>query len=671
MGPAQFFRQCQGSRMGRTHYRRRAALFVSKRMLAVSILAGPSLAPAATQVALLADMSFEELANIQVTSVSKKAERLADAPASVFVITAEDIRRSGAATLPEALRLAPNLQVAQTSASGYAISARGFNGSNNSAPNKLLVMIDGRSVYTPLFSGVFWDAQDVMLEDVERIEVISGPGGTLWGVNAVNGVINVITRSASETQGALVSVAGGNLGGDVAARYGGKMGEDGSFRVYFKQSNREPMSTEAGVEMTDGWHRKQGGFRADWGKGGDRVSVVANAYDGAIGQPQPGSLSVTGLSLPLDTISISGANLTARWDHQLDDGGSISFQGYYDHTKRDIPPMFGETLDIVDLQFQHSLNKLGAHALVWGLDYRLAMDDVDNKTPFAAFLPDQVNQEWISLFAQDEIALRDDLTLTLGIRAERNPYTGAEFLPSARLGWKLAGDHLIWGAASRTVRAPSRFDRDLYLPFVPLTGGPDTRSEVAEVYELGYRGNFGNRLTYSVTAFHADYDHLQTLGYSPPPPAPPAAIIFSNDMEGKAHGIEMWGTWQVQSWWRLSAGYTQLRERLWLKPNGIDTEAPDASGKNPRHTAQLRASFNLTPKHDLDIAVRHVSALSSPDPVPAYDAIDARFGWRIQRDLDLSIIGTNIFGTQHAEYGPALYRAVIPTGVFARLTWQF
>lgn len=652
---------------GNSFVRRKAA--GAAIMLAVS---GHTWAIERMSVAMLTDMSFEELANIQVTSVSKKAEPLADAPASIFVITAEEIRRSGAASLPEALRLAPNLQVAQVSASGYAISARGFNGSNNSAPNKLLVMIDGRSVYTPLFSGVFWDAQDVMLADIERIEVISGPGGTLWGVNAVNGVINVITRSAQATQGTLISVTSGNLGADISARYGGQMGEDGNYRLYFKQSNREHMSTADGTSITDAWHKKQGGFRADWGNPGDRVSVIANFYDGAIGQAQPGALSVTGVALNLNTISISGANLTARWDHQLDDGGSLSLQGYYDHTKRDIPPLFGETLDIIDLQLQHTLSKIGAHAPVWGLNYRYGMDDVNNQTPFATFLPAQVDQKWVSLFAQDEIELRDDLKLTLGIRAERNPYTGTEFLPSARVAWKLASEHLIWGAASRAVRAPSRLDRDLYLPTVPLTGGPNMRSEVAEVYELGYRGQFGSSLTYSVTAYHSNYDNLQTLGFYPSNAAP-TSVVFSNDMEGKADGVEMWGTWQVQTWWRLSAGFTHLNETLKLKPGGIDTAAPNAAGKNPERTAQLRASFNVTPQHDLDIAVRHVSALTDPalNPVPAYNAIDVRFGWRIQRNLDLSIIGANIFGTQHAEYGSDQYRAVIPTGVFGRLTWQF
>jgi iron complex outermembrane receptor protein len=634
-------------------------------------LSAPLAAAASTQISMLADMSFEELANINITSVSKKSEPLADATASVFVITADDIRRSGAASLPEALRLAPNLQVAQSSGSGYAISARGFNGRNNSAPNKLLVLIDGRSVYTPLFSGVFWDAQDVMLEDIERIEVISGPGGTLWGVNAVNGVINVITRSSKDTQGILAAASGGRQGSNMAFRYGGKLGEDGSYRVYGKQSDRDNLYTANGTPVTDAWHKKQVGFRADVGHEGNRVTVLGNAYNGAIGQAAPGSISITGTTLALGTISISGLNLTSRWDHMLDDGSSFSLQAYYDQTTRDVPPTLAETLDIFDVQFQHSLKPIGMHTPVWGVNYRYGQDDVNNKTPIIAFLPAKVDQKWVSLFAQDEMALRDDLKFTLGIRAEHNPYTGVELLPSARLGWKVLPEHLLWTAVSRTVRAPSRFDRDLFLPtnVPPLTGGPDTVSEVANVYELGYRGQVGRNLTYSITRYKTYYDHLQTLKLYPNATAP-TAIVFGNDMDGRANGLEMWGTYQAQTWWRLSAGFTGLKESLRLKPGGVDKSAPTASGKNPEHTWQLRSSFNLTPQHDFDLAVRHVSSLSSPDNIPSYTAIDARFGWKIQRNLELSVTGTNLFGSAHTEYGLAQYRAEIPSSVFVKLVWQ-
>jgi iron complex outermembrane receptor protein len=417
------------------------------------------------QGADFADLSIEELANIQVTSVSKRPERLLDAPASVFVITADDIRRAGSRSLPDALRLAPNLHVGQVSGSGYSISARGLNGSGNSGPNKLLVMIDGRSVYAPLFSGVFWDVQDVMLEDVERIEVISGPGGTMWGVNAVNGVINITTRSAHATQGSLAVAQGASDGADLAFRQGGRSG-DASWRVYGKAFTRERNETAAGGRVNDAWRQAQVGFRADWERGNDVFSVNGNVYRGEPEQPEPGAISVTGTDLRLGEIDTHGTNLTGRWERVLADGGRLSVQAYLDHTRREVPPTFTESLNIADLQFQHTLPAWGAHSLVWGANYRHSWDRVAN-SDVIAFLPARDQQTWASVFAQDEIALRPDLSLTLGARVERNDYTGNELLPTARLSWRLNPRHALWSALSRTVRAPTRLDVDAYIPGRP------------------------------------------------------------------------------------------------------------------------------------------------------------------------------------------------------------
>ncbi|MES2534896.1 MAG: TonB-dependent receptor [Pseudomonadota bacterium] len=614
-----------------------------------------------------ADMSFEELGSIRITSVSKKPEKLADAAASVFIITADDIRRSGATSLPEVLRRAPNLNVAQVSGGGYAISARGLNGSNNSAPNKLLVLIDGRSVYSPLFSGVFWDVQDVMLDDIERIEVISGPGGTLWGVNAVNGVINVITRPASQTQGGLVSIGGGNRGNDTAFRYGGTFGDDGSYRIYGKRFDRKHTSTESGATVNDAGHNNQIGFRADWRRPRNQVTVHGNAYTGSADQPAPGAINITGTNLALGPIDTSGANLTTRWQHLLEDDSSLSFQVYLDHTRRRVPPTFSETLNIVDMEFQHSLRPSGGHAVVWGANYRYGMDHVSNSAIFA-ILPGKVNQKWASLFVQDEITLRKNLELTIGARLERNDYTGNEILPNLRLAWKFAPDHLLWTAASRAVRAPSRLDSDAFIPGVPpylLNGGRTVRSEVANVYELGYRGQFGNKTSYSITAFHNVYDHLRTQEVDPGR----TFLIFANEMEGTASGVETWGTYQATPGWRLSAGYTALRENFRLKSGSNDLNGPGSAGKDPAHTWQLRSSFTMAPDRELDISVRHAAALSNP-AVPAYTAVDARFGWKLRRDLELSITGQNLFGTRHAEYGPLATRSEIPTSVYLKLLWK-
>lgn len=625
-----------------------------------------STASAATALpADFADLSIEELANIQIHSVSRKPESLAAAAASVFVITADDIRRSGWTSIADMLRLAPNLQVAQVGNGGYAISARGLNGSNNSASNKLQVLIDGRSVYAPLFSGVFWDAQDLMLEDIERIEVISGPGATLWDVNAVNGVINITTRSARDTQGSLAVVSAGRRGDDVAFRQGGTMNGGGHWRAYGKYLDQRHTELADGGKVNDARQQAQLGWRADWERGAHQFSVHGNAYRGDANQAEPGALQ-TGAPLVFGPIETSGVNLTGRWSYALGSGGSVSLQGTLDHTKRIVPPTFGESLDLADLQFQHSVGTMGAHTLVWGANYRRTWDDVTN-SQYLAFLPARARQTWSSLFAQDEIVLRKDLRLIAGARIERNVYTGTELLPTLRLAWTMAPAHTVWASASRTVRAPSRLDADAFIPGAPpylLRGGPRVRSEVAKVIELGYRGQPLPQLSYSMTAFHHDYDHLRTQEVD----AGGTFVTFGNLMEGKAHGIEMWGNYQVRPTWRLSAGLLALHERLQLKAESNDLAGPAIVGKNPAHTAQLRSTFNLSDDKEIDVALRKVARLGDPD-VPGYTAIDARFGWRLQRDLELSVFGQNLNG-EHGEYGPIAARTQLGRTAGAKLVWQ-
>lgn len=628
--------------------------------LALAMLAF-SLGPAAqAAVPPLADLSLEELLNIEITSVSKRPERLTDAAASVFVITRDDVRRSGARSLPEVLRLAPNLQVARASASAYAISARGF---NSNARNKLLVLIDGRSVYSPLFSGVFWDVQDVMLEDIERIEVISGPGGTLWGTNAVNGVINVITRSAKDTQGGLLAIGAGNRESEGAVRYGGSFGTNGHYRVYGKYFDIDQTRTATGTPRDDAWHKGQIGFRTDWADGADTFSIKGNAYRGAAGQPAPGTIT-TGTPFALGTIRLSGANLTGRWEHRLAGGSTLALQAYYDRTERIVPPTFSETLDIVDVQFQHSLQPKGMHSVSWGAGYRYSFDRVTN-SQYIAFLPAKENQAWASLFIQDEMRLRDDLRLTLGARVERNDYTGAEFLPSARLAWKPAANHMLWTAASRAVRAPSRLDRDTFVPGSPpylLAGGAPVRSEIANVYELGYRGQPASQLSYSVTAFYADYDHLRSQELGPGG----TFLFFGSEMEGSARGAEMWGSYQAARTWRLSAGLTLLDTDLRRKPGSTDPFGPSALGNDPEYQWNLRSSWDLSPRHELDIMVRRIGALPNPK-TPDYTAVDARLGWRINRHAALSLALNNVFDSAHTEYSQSTVQGEFGRSVFLQL----
>lgn len=636
--------------------------------LALSLTALPAAATAALAADSLVSMTLEELGNVRITSVSKHAERLADAPAAVFVISADDVRHSGVTSLREALRLAPNLQVMQVSAGSYTVTARGF---ANSAGNKLLVLIDGRSVYTPLFSGVFWDAQDVALDDIERIEVISGPGGTLWGTNAVNGVINVITHPAKATQGGLLSLGAGNQLKDATVRYGGALGDNGAYRVYAKAFTEQHTEDRQGNAVDDAWHKAQIGFRTDWTEGADQFSVQGDAYHGVKGQPKPGTI-VTGARFALGDVTIGGVNLTTHWSRELDDGARLSVQAYYDHTERAVVPTFTEELDIVDLQAQYALAPLGRHAIVAGVQLRHAIDHLDN-SPYIQFLPADDSQSWTSLFAQDEVTLTDSLRLTLGLRLERNDYTGMEYLPSARLAWKVTPDSLLWGAVSRTVRAPSRLDRDTYVPVRPglparlLNGGPDFVSELADVFEVGYRSQVSKRLSYSVNLYRALYDRLHTQDLTPSR----TQLVFGNGMKGATSGIETWGSYQATPDWRLSAGFTALHKTLEIKPGVIDTaNSALQEGLDPSHTWTVRSSLQLTHDTDFDASVRRVAALSNPD-VPAYTAVDMRIGWRLRPDLELSVSGQNLFGPGHAEFTGAATRSLLGRTVLVSLTSRF
>lgn len=617
-------------------------------------------------VASLADLSIEELSTISISSVSKRPERLADAPAAIFVITSGQIRRSGATSLPEALRLAPNLHVARISASSYAISARGFNGPS---ANKLLVLIDGRSVYTPLFSGVFWDVQDLLLEDVDRIEVISGPGGTLWGVNAVNGIINIVTKSAERTQGDLVTALGGNADADLAWRHGGRLGESASYRVHAKAFRRDHTWTEAGVAVKDRQRASQMGGRLDWAGGRDRFALIGQAYDGKREQPAPGSIVVAGTTIPLGPIPTSGASLVARFERQLDAGTSWVLQGSLDRTKRTVDPTFAETLDVADIQFLHRSMPWSGHQLVWGGELRASRDRLTNSR-YVAFLPARLNQQWASLFAQDQVQLRPSLQLTLGARVERNDYTGNEWLPSARLAWKRDENHLVWGALSRTVRAPSRLDRDTFVPGRPpflLRGGAPVESEVAKVAELGYRGRPTERSSLSVSAFHAAYDKLRTQQVAPDR----RSVVFNSAMKAEVQGLELWGAVQLMPNWRLQAGATRLWQHFVLYPGSNDFNAPRAAkGANPERQATLQSSWDLGPHIDVDLSLRHVSRLPSAD-VPAYTSVNLRAAWRPANSVELSVALLNLQGGGHGEFSPRATRSEFDRGFVVKAAFEF
>jgi iron complex outermembrane receptor protein len=608
----------------------------------------------------LKKLSIDDLMGLEVTSVSKQAERLADAPSSIFVITSDDIRRAGVTSLEEALRLAPNLQVARIDASQYAISARGF---NNAVGNKLLVLIDGRTVYTPIFSGVFWDQQDVMLEDVERIEVISGPGATLWGANAVNGVINVISRKASDTQGGLVSLRGGDEETGATLRYGGALGDNTHVRVYAKGAQLDNTRRANGTAVPDAFDFGQVGFRADWQSGRDELTVHGDVYSGHAedrGSPNFG---------PVGRIKSSGANLLSRWTRTLENS-DLRVQAYVDHAERQDLNTFSPEADVYDLELQHSVRR-GNHRLVWGGGYRHGRDEVEpgrflGLIP-SGFIPASQALDWWNVFAQADFALTDSFSLTAGLKFEHNDYTGVENLPSVRFAWKLSPQLSLWGAASRAVRAPSRLDRDLFLPLTPpfiFAGGPDFVSEVAHVYETGLRGQVSNRVTYSATLFWHDWDKLRS-GSAP-------QVVLQNQINGSVYGLEAWGTWEVIEGWRLSAGLLSLHKDLTLEPASTDpggVDNPNLSN-DPDYKMMLRASVDLGSDHQLDLSARHVATLPHP-VVPNYTAVDLRYAWRARPELEVSLVLRNAFGGEHAQFNDAPARSQIASDFYGQVRWSF
>ena len=603
----------------------------------------------------LADLSLQELADLPVTSVSKRPESLADAAASIFVITNDDIRRSGARTLPEALRLAPNLEVGQATANNWAISARG---SNETYADKLLILVDGRIIYNPIFSGTFWDVQNVMLEDVDRIEVISGPGGTLWGTNAVNGVINIITKRAGDTEGALVSAGGGRPGADADARWGGSAGESGSYRVYALTSDDYPSSTEAGVPVHDGLRTTQAGFRADWTGAVQQFNLQGDAYS----TDEDSGLSLGGGHM-------TGFNLMSHWDDNFSDGSAVSALAYYDHASRYVPGSYGDRLDIVDAELQHVLPEWRAQRITWGLSYRYAWDAWHNLPGPAAivFYPASTKQAWSSVFGQDEIHLAPAWRLIAGARLERGPYTGYEFLPNLRLAWQPEANLLTWLAASRAVRDPARLDTNWYAPANPpylLAPDGSFTSESVNVYELGFRSDMHD-WSWSAAAYHNDYMHVRTTTLVS---AAPVQVTLGNGMTLTENGFEAWATYKPRDNWRVQLGYNALHQDFALAPNALPNSIPSEGDDAPEWWS-LRSSYDFAGGFELDITVRHSGSLPNAY-IPAYTTGDVRLGWASGQHWDFSLLAQNLFGPAHTEYNPQGPTSQFGRGLYARLTWR-
>jgi iron complex outermembrane recepter protein len=630
--------------------------------VAAGLLAGglPDCARAQPAAEELSRMSLQELTQLQVTSVAKAPQALSAAPAAIYVITHDQIVRSGATSLAEALRLAPNLEVTRVSASDYVVAARGFNGDPQAQnfSNKMLILIDGRSVYSPLFSGVYLDAQAVLLRDVDRIEVISGPGAALWGANAVNGVINIITRTARSTPGTYASVGAGNLTEQIEARYGAEVGDSAAVRVYARAVKRGAMQLADGSSAHDDWYKTQAGFHADWSGENDTVLLEGDTYHALENQATAGA----------GDLLVSGADLLGRWLH-TSARSQLRLQAYIDESERSSPfGGLGALLHTYDLSLQQNLTLGAAGQLVWGAGERVNQYSITNDPTGLSFVPPRRALTLGNLFAQETLPLGASLKLIAGAKLEDDPFAGWQFQPDARLAWTPGDDLLLWAAASRAIRSPTPFETDVVErigPLLALQGDRAFKPERVTAYEVGYRGRPAATLSLSLSGFYNVYDDLRTI-------EPTAASFFplswGNLMRGDTYGVEGWADWQVLDWWRLSPGFRTLSERLRLEPGASGILGTAQAGDDPAAELKLTSSMTLPGPLDLDATLRHVSAL--PDPaLPAYWELSARLAWQLTSTLELSVTGSNLLHARHLEL-PTPYGEYIDRSVFARIDWS-
>jgi iron complex outermembrane receptor protein len=645
-------------------------------------------------------LSLEELASIEVTTVSKKAEKLSTVPAAVTVITADEIRRSGVQTLPDALRLAPGTQVARVDASHWAVSIRGF---NDTFAQKLLVLIDGRSVYTPLFSGTMWQAQDVILEDLSRIEVVRGPGGSVWGANAVNGVVNIVTKSARETQGLLLTGGGGSQHQGLAGvRYGVQLGENTFLRLYGKYDDWDNSRQTTGAPADDAWWKAQGGFRLDWEPTeADRFTLQGDlvGLDGDLSVPQV-SLTPPYNSATVMSGGLRDGNVLGRWTHQFSEDSELAVQSYYEYSHVD-HPLVAEKRDTGDFDVRHRLRLGEVHDFVWGGGYRVNQSEFRGSPEFTfsrAARADQV----ANFFVQDELTLVPErLHLTLGSKVEKNDYTGLEYEPSARLAWTPDARQTVWASVARAVRTPSQIERDAHINLAvvpPIPPAPATlisvqgnsgfdREELIAT-ELGYRVQAHPRWIVDVAGFVNCYDELRgpnwQLDASQLPAYAQMVSIVDNGARGTTYGTELSTTWQATDWWRLQALFTFLGADLHVPLNTVTGQPAQSGFASPRYQASLRSGFDLGRHVEFDAWVRFVDEVQgagAPQPgvpadsgtIPSYVTFDLRLAWRPKSSVEFSLVGQNLAGP-HLEFAPTFVstqRIEVPRSVFVQLSLRF
>ena len=645
-----------------------------------------------THPADLADRSLEDLMNTEVTSVSKKQQKISDTAAAIFVITQEDIRRSGATSFPDLLRMVPGIHVAQIDGSNWAISSRGF---NNEFSDKLLVLIDGRTVYSALNSGVDWGAQDVLLEDVERIEVIRGPGATIWGANAVNGVINILTKKAADTQGGLLKFRGGNLSqGFGAIRFGGTLGRAASYRVFTKFFNNSHLLDPNGQDGGDGYDMLHGGFRVDDSPSEkDSVTFQGDLYRSSGNE----LLRAVSLSPPESLIESSflnraGGNLLTRWDHTISSRSETDLEIYFDRAERS-DLAFDESRDTFELDFSHHVAWGTRNDFVWGTSYRRTTDDTSGTLTYS-FNPASQARQLFAGFVQDEIVLRPDrLRLTAGMRVEHNDYTGFEFQPNLRLAWTPLTHQCFWFSWSKAQREPARSDISLRVglnafpgangvpTLVSIIADSEFTSEVLNGYDFGYRTELGSHLSLDFAAFFNRYHHLLTVEpvapffeSTPPPPHNVIAFTVGNSMHGETHGLEVVANWKVTRRWTLSPTYSLFEAHMHLDPSSQDTTSvSDVEGSDPRHSAQLRSHLQLPRGFSWDASASFVDRLAD-QRIPSYTRFDSVLSWQASERVWVSIVGQNLLKNQHVEFNEDLQlqqSSAIKRSAYAKFTWRF
>jgi len=600
------------------------------------------------------DMSLEELADIEITSVAKKPQKISFAASSVFVVSQQDIKRSGVTTIPDALRMVPGVQVAKLDSNKWAISIRGF---NDIFSNKLLILMDGRTVYSPFFGGAHWDTVDTILQDIDRIEVVRGPGGTLWGANAVNGVINIITKKAKDSAGLLVSALAGNEErGQLSIRYGGDINADTQYRVYAKGFEKD--EAENGV---DDWRMGRVGFRVDSeASKRDKLTMQTEVYAGEEGERAISNVSKPPFGTFASKADVFGGHVLFRWDRNLANDANFTLQAYYDRTERE-HFYVNDKRDTVDIDFQHRLHSFWNQEFIWGLGFRYIADETSAGT-LMAMIPEDRSDQIYSAFVQDEISLIDEqLILTIGSKVEHNSYTGFEYQPSARLLWKPYDNHSIWGAVSRAVRIPSRMEQDVVLkrgevaPGVALAilGSRDMDAEELTAYELGYRF-LANQVSFDLSLFYNKYENLRSIERSSITIPGIFPVVVGNKLHGESYGMELTSSWTVYDNWRLHGGYSFVQIQLHKDASSTDTTEEVDEGDTPHHQFNIRSLWQVSESWQLDAAVRYVGLVRgaselSKDAVDPYVTVDLRVAWQAHQSIELSVIGQNLLG-KHREF---------------------